>query len=133
DFPGPGHGTVEVVVQPGDSGRAIGRTLAEAGVVATADAFERAVRANPEAARIQPGTYALRLEMSASQAVAALLNPEFRVQLQVTIPEGQRAEQVLERISSVTTIPLEELEAAAEDPEAIGLPAVADGNIEGWL
>lgn len=133
DYPGPGHGTVEIVVEPGDSGRAIARTLADAGVVATADAFVRAARANPAAAGIQPGTYALRLEMSAEQAVSALLNPEYRVQLQVTIPEGHRAEQVLERISSVTGIPLAELEAAAEDPEAIGLPEVADGDLEGWL
>jgi UPF0755 protein len=33
----------------------------------------------------------------------------------------------------VTPIPLEELQAALEAPDTIGLPAVAGGNAEGWL
>lgn len=133
DHPGPGHGATQVVVNPGDTGAAIGQTLADAGVVATVGAFTGAYTANPDAPSIQPGTYDLQLEMKASDAVAALLNPARRVSYRVTVPEGLTAAQTYERISAVTTIPVEALAAAAADPAAIGLPAEAGGNIEGWL
>ena len=35
DYPGPGHGTVQVLVKPGDTGAAIASTLVDDGVVAT--------------------------------------------------------------------------------------------------
>ena len=133
DFPGPGHGSVQVVVSPGDTGAAIGETLETAGVVASATAFENAYIANPDAVSIQPGTYELLLEMRAGDAVNALLDRSRRVALGVTVPEGLTAAQTLERVSAETSVPLADLQAAAADPAAIGLPPEAGGNIEGWL
>lgn len=133
DFPGPGTGSVEVSIEPGASGGQMGEALAEAGVVASATAFSRAFAANPEAAGIQPGTYRLMLEMRAQDAVAALLESTNRVQTRVTIPEGLRADQILERLSSVTAVPVADFEAAMQDNAATGLPAEAEGNYEGWL
>ncbi|WP_242511189.1 endolytic transglycosylase MltG [Pengzhenrongella frigida] len=132
DYPGPGHGSVQVVVNPGDTGTAIGATLAEAGVVATQKAFSDAYRVNVDAPSIQPGSYDLLLEMSGADAVVALLDPARRVSYKVTVPEGLTADQIYERVSAITTIPVADLAAAAADP-AIGLPAEAGGNIEGWL
>src|SRR5690606_4158554 len=51
----------------------------------------------------------------------------------VTAREGLRVERVVERLASVTGRPLEEVEAAAADPAALGLPAEAGGLLEGWL
>lgn len=133
DFPGPGSGDVQVTVAAGDTGGAIGATLADAGVVATAGAFTSAYAANPAATGIQPGTYDLLLEMKASDAVNALLDPANRASSRVTIPEGYTANQIYQRLYEVTTIPVEDLEAAAADPAAIGLPAEAGGTVEGWL
>ena len=133
DYPGPGSGEVQVTVAAGDTGGAIGATLEEAGVVATAKAFTDAYAANPAAVGIQPGTYSLLLEMKASDAVVALLDPEARVSSRVTIPEGYTAQQIYQRLYEITTIPVEDLQAAAADPAAIGLPAEAGGNVEGWL
>jgi UPF0755 protein len=133
DFPGPGSGEVQVTVAPGDTGGAIGATLEEAGVVATAGAFTSAYAANPAATGIQPGTYDLLLEMKASDAVNALLDPANRASSRVTIPEGYTASQIYQRIYEITTIPVEELEAAAADTAGIGLPAEAGGTVEGWL
>lgn len=133
DFPGPGSGEVQVTVAQGDSGGAIGQTLVDAGVVATVNAFSSAYAANPAAVGIQPGTYALQLEMRASDAVNALLDQANRVSNRVTIPEGYTASQIYQRVYEVTGIPVEDLEAAAADPAAIGLPAEAGGNVEGWL
>lgn len=132
DHPGPGHGSVQVVVNAGDTGAAIGETLETAGVVASAAAFSTAYTANPDAASIQPGTYELLLEMKASDAVTALLDRSRRISARVTVPEGLTAGQTLERISAGTSIPVAELEAASADP-AVALPAESGGSIEGWL
>jgi UPF0755 protein len=51
----------------------------------------------------------------------------------VTLPEGLTAVQVLQRVADQTGIPLADLQAAAADPAALGLPAYADGMIEGFL
>ena len=133
DFPGPGSGSVEVVVEPGDTGAAIGRTLAEAGVVASVEAFTRAYAANPDAVAIQHGTYTMLLEMNAAEAVERLLDRANRVELRVTIPEGYTVEQILRVASARTQIPIEEFEAAAEDPRGLGVPKGNKKQLEGWL
>lgn len=133
DYPGPGSGEVQVTVAAGDTGGAIGQTLVDAGVVATVGAFTDAYAANPAATGIQPGTYQLLLEMKAGDAVNALLDPANRVSNRVTIPEGYTAAQIYERVYEITSIPVADLEAAAADPAAIGLPAEAGGKVEGWL
>lgn len=134
DYQGPGRpGAPTIVINAGDTGAAMGATLEQAGIVATADAFRKAFEANPDAAAIQPGTYQLLLEMRAEDAVRSLLDPKSRVSMKVTIPEGFTAEQILSRINEVTLVSVDELRAAAADPASIGLPAEAGGNIEGWL
>ncbi len=132
DYPGPGSGQVQVTVAAGDTGDAIGATLTEAGVVATAQAFSDAYTANPQATAIQPGTYALHQRMRAADAVNALLDQGNRVSSRVTIPEGYTVEQVYQRLYEVTTIPVEDYRAAAADPAALGVP-VATTSVEGWL
>lgn len=133
DFAGPGRGSVEVVVAKGSTGADIAKTLVDAGVVKTARAFTAAFTANPAAAGIQPGTYRLMLEMPATDAVTALLNAGNRVVTKVTIPEGLRLDQILQKLSSVTTISVDDFVAAMADQAATGLPAEAGGNYEGWL
>ncbi|MBU4214876.1 MAG: endolytic transglycosylase MltG [Actinobacteria bacterium] len=133
DYPGPGGPAVQVVVNSGDTGADMAKTLHDAGVVATTGAFTKAYKANPAAASIQPGTYNLLLQMKASDAVAALLSPTSKASLKVTIPEGLTAAQILQKVSEKTTVPLADLQAAAANPAAIGLPAQAGGKVEGWL
>lgn len=132
DFAGPGSGEVVIDIPSGANGQDIGIILKDAGVVKTVDAFSAAFRDNPNSASIQAGTYALMEEMKASDAVAALLDPANRAELTITVPEGFIATQVYERIANVMEIPLEEVTGAAADTEAIGLPAEAGGNPEGW-
>ncbi|MCG2800109.1 MAG: endolytic transglycosylase MltG [Cellulomonas sp.] len=133
DYPGPGGPAVQVVVNSGDTGADMAKTLYDAGVVATTSAFTKAYKANPDAPSIQPGTYNLLLQMKASDAVAALLDPTSKASLKVTIPEGLTAAAILQKVSEKTTIPLADLQAAAADPTAIGLPDQAGGKVEGWL
>lgn len=134
DYPGPGaYPPVTVQINPGDTGAAMAVTLKDAGVVATEKAFRDAFAANPDASKIQPGTYSLLKQQRAADAVTALLNPANRVSMKVTIPEGYTVKQIVQRVNEVTLIPVDALNAALKDPAAIGLPAEAGGNPEGWL
>lgn len=130
DYPGPGTGSVEVVITPGESGGEMAASLVEADVVASERAFLSAANIEPEFTSIQPGTYTLLREMRAFDAVQALLDPANRSSDAVVLPEGLRVDQVLDGLADGTGIPRTELEAAlAEAP----LPAAAQGNPEGFL
>jgi UPF0755 protein len=133
DYPGPGSGSVEVVVNPGDTGRTIGATLEAAGVVKSAKAFSDAAAGNPAASGIQPGTYTLPKEMKAADAVAFLTDTTHRSVPRVTIREGLWKTEVFAELAKQTGLPLADYEAAAKDAAALGLPAGAQGNIEGYL
>lgn len=133
DYPGPGTGQVEVTIDIGATGTSIGETLVEAGVVKSTEAFNRAFAANKAAPSIRPGTYRLKKEMSASDAIAALLDEKNRSENTVTVTPGQTTWQIVERITSVTSFTADEVNAALKDTTAIGLPEEAGGNVEGWL
>lgn len=132
DFTGTGTGVVQVQVAPGDTGRAIGRTLESAGVVKTAGAFVDVASADPRAASIQPGTYQLRSEMAASNALALLLDPASRQSLRVTVPEGLTKAETFAAAAEGTGLPADQLALAAADP-TVGLPPEAAGDPEGYL
>lgn len=135
DFEGPGAGSVTVVVEPGDTGLEIGGTLAEAGVVMTADAFADALADNP-GDEIQPGHYTLRKGMASTQALSLLRSGE-RDELRVTVREGLWKSEVFAQLSKDTGVPLAEYtkaeEAIRKDPSLVGLPVSAKGAIEGYL
>jgi UPF0755 protein len=133
DYPGPGSGEVNFEVKQGDSIAEMGRGLKAAGVVASVDAFIEAAGANPEAGKIQAGFYPLMKEMKASDVVAILVDPDKIVTTDVTIPEGLRVKDVVELLVEKTGFPKADFDKALEDPKALGLPAYADGNPEGYL
>ncbi len=133
DYTGEGSGAVSVVVHKGDAGRTIGATLEKAGVVKAAKAFTSAAADNPNAGSIQPGTYALRARMSASSALAMLLDPANRTVPRVTVREGMWTSEVIKLLSGATGRPLSDYTAALKDPAALGLPVGAKGNAEGYL
>ena len=133
DYPGPGTGEVQIVVNDGDTGSAIGATLEKADVVKSAGAYLDAAAGDSRAAAIQPGTYTMRKQMSAAGALAILLDPKNRSVPRVTVREGLWKSEVFAALSKGTGVPVAEYAAAAKDAKAIGLPAVAKGNVEGYL
>ena len=133
DYPGPGSGSVSFVINPGDTGGGIGQRLQAADIVLTSGAFVEAFTADPKAAGIQPGSYTLKKQMKASDALAALLDPANRSVPRVTIREGMWVSEVFAALSKGTGTPLADYTAAAKDPTALGLPAEAKGNLEGYL
>ena len=132
DYEGTGTGDTIIVITPGEIGEDVAASLAEADVVKTSEAFYKLLLAQDPAVEFQPGSYRLKLQMSSQAALDALQDPANRMQLTAMIPEGKTVAQTLELVSAGGDIPLEELQAAAEDPAAFGLPAGVD-SLEGWL
>ena len=134
DFPGPGRGAVVVEVPPGVTAGAIGVILAERGVVKSARAFTEAAIADERSTRIQPGFYKLLLEMRAVDALELFFDPKARIRGRFTIPEGTTVSRTLDIIAkSVDDMPIAGLQAALRNPAALGLPAYANGRVEGFL
>jgi len=142
DYAGPGTGSVTVEITPGQTATDMANMLYEADVVASAQAFVDAANADPLSVNIQPGFYELRLQMKASDVVTALLDLENRIVDRVTIPEGLSMFRAFELLSESLGIPVEDFQAAAEDPEALGVPDFwftrdddrnASGSVEGFL
>ena len=133
DYKGEGEGEVTVTIPEGASGVDIGDILQSKGVVASGKAFTNAVKNNPKGNTIQPGTYKLKNKMSANAALQALLDPESKGDHTLTIPAGVSKQIVKDRLKKVGNFTDEQIEAAYADSAAIGLPAEAGGNVEGWL
>ncbi|GLW34860.1 endolytic transglycosylase MltG [Actinoplanes regularis] len=143
DFSGPGTGEAVIEVKAGNTATDIANTLYKAGVVKSAAAFVNAAEDNPKSSGIQVGSYLLRKEMKASDALAMLLDLKNKNVNKVTIPEGIISLQIFDRLSKATGIPVAEFKKAAKDPQKLGVPALwftrTDGkkvdktNIEGFL
>jgi peptidoglycan lytic transglycosylase G len=122
NYSGPGTGQVTVQIAPNASLTEMGNTLVESDVVKSTKAFVNAAEDNPQGKNIQSGTYTLRKQMSAEDAVALMLDPKSRVVNGITIPEGKTSFQVYALLSKATKIPVDDFKAAAKDPEALGVP-----------
>jgi len=133
DYPGPGSGSVTIVVRKGDSLTEMGTTLSDAGVVKSAGAFVTAAAANQGSSTIGPGTYTLKRLMSGDGAVALMLDPVSRASSRVVLPEGLRLIQTLETAANASKIPVTEFEAVLQDPAQLNLPLWARDQPEGFM
>lgn len=133
DYKGTGETPVSVTVYEGALGTDIAETLVQNDVVKSVDAFIRAFNANKASASIRPGTYSLKTKMSASEAIAALLDPANRTENTVTVNPGQTVQQVIAKMKEVTEFDSAAIDAALANTAELGLPAAAGGKLEGWL
>ncbi len=133
DYEGPGTGEVLFQVKEGASSTDIARELKAAKVVKSVDAFNDAAKKDQESRNIQVGYYPLKKQMKASQALDVLVDPANLAQSLVVVPEGARVRDIVKTIVSKTDITKGAVTAALANPQAIGLPAAAAGNPEGYL
>ncbi|WP_322938602.1 endolytic transglycosylase MltG [Nocardioides bizhenqiangii] len=134
DYEGPGSGEVVFVVKQGQSVPSMGDELEDLGVVASSEAFVDAAEDRDEESRgIQAGTYLLKEQMKASDVVAILVDPDNMAQATVTVPEGLRAVDVIDRLAEGTDFSKKQFERALGNTKALGLPDYAEGNPEGYL
>ncbi len=130
DYPGPGHGQVLVQVKSGDTVSQIGRDLKAQGVVASVQAF---MDASHGKTGIQVGYYQLKKKMAAQDAFDLMIDPKNILTTSVTVPEGLRATDIVNLLAAKTKFSTAQFQAALKDTAALGLPAYANGNPEGYL
>ena len=131
DYPGPGSGEVIISVEEGWTATDIGAELADKDVVASQKAFVKAAKAEPLSSSIQVGSYKMKLQMTADDALSILIDPNNRLRNNITFREGLRNSQVASLISASTGISTDDVSSAMESGE-IGLPSYASGS-EGYL
>jgi len=142
DYDGAGAGTVQVQIKDNSTLTEMGNVLVDADVVKSTKAFTDAAEENPRGKNIQSGTFNLRRQMSGAEAVTLMLDPNSRVSNGVTIPEGKTANQVYAILAEASGLPVKDFQAAAKDPETLGVPDFwfnrtdgqkVDRSIEGFL
>ena len=130
DFEGPGEGEVVVRIDSGDDGVVVTQKLLDAGVIRDFDSFYRHLIENN--AVFYPGSFMMKLQMSNQAALDVLSSASNAMTYKVTIPEGYRAVQIFEELSTITGIPAGEFRSVAEDLASFGIPSEAK-TIEGYL
>ncbi len=132
DYVGAGAGSVSIEIKPGSSGGQMGNTLRDADVVKSVAAFVNAFNNNSKAGSIQPGSYTLHHQMSAAAAVQQLVDSNGGNAL--VIPEGKKATDIYTLIDNKLKLQKGATAAAAVAQVGnLGLPAYANGNLEGFL
>ncbi|WP_380284158.1 endolytic transglycosylase MltG [Kitasatospora purpeofusca] len=132
DYAGPGTGSVNVEIKPGAAGTQMGLALKNAGVVKSVDAFKAACDKNVKCSTIQPGAYSMPKEMSAEGAVQFLVEANGGEKL--IIQEGLTSTATYVKIDEKLKLPKgTTANVAKEQVNSLGLPAYANGNIEGFL
>jgi UPF0755 protein len=126
DYTGEGNGNqVIITVEDGWTVSDIAGHLEAEGVVASAKAFLNASEDDGNSGTsIQVGTYAMQEEMSAASALAFMTDPANLTLNHVVVPEGKRSFEVYEILSEYTGVPIADFEAAAQDPEALGIDPI---------
>jgi UPF0755 protein len=123
-----------IEVKSGQTASDVAKTLKAKDVVKSTQAFVEAAFADPDASKLQPGFYQLQHKMTAADALSGVLDPSARIQARVTLPEGLRLDETLQRLAKFTKIPLKDYEHALKKNGAeLGLPDYAKDNPEGFL
>lgn len=132
DYPGPGAGSVQVVVPEGSSARSVATELRTEDVVASEQAFLDALSAANGTGSLQPGSFEMRKQMKASDAVTVLLSNDAAKVHYAAVAQNLRLGETLDILAKSTGIAKGDFEKLANDPKAFGLPAKAK-NLEGYL
>ncbi|MBS6345977.1 endolytic transglycosylase MltG [Alloscardovia omnicolens] len=132
DYPGPGEGNVLFVINEGDDTSVIAKNLVNAGVVRSAGAFLKAVELADASKKLQVGSFELKKKMSAAQVVAIITDPS-QISGALVIKPGERNTDIIKAAVQITDFSQEDFDAVLNDANAGILPAVAQGNYEGWF
>jgi UPF0755 protein len=134
DYPGPGKAKVTVDVPAGSSLDVIGGILVDKDVVKSSKAWDQAVRSEDRAQEVQAGSYIMKTQMTAIDALRLLINPgSSRIRSKFTVPEGLRLSAQVDVLAKGTKIKKENFQAALKRPQNLGLPKYAKNRPEGFL
>lgn len=133
DYEAQAGDTVEFEVFQGDGFSSVQQRLVNEEIVASSEAFQEAMANLGEEPILHPGTFEMREEMPAEDAVSALF-AEADQQGYIALADGWRIDQILEAIASAPgiDIELETLQELNENPQQFGLPEEAE-DLEGFI
>jgi UPF0755 protein len=131
---------VEFIVEPGDSASVIATRLGMANLIRQPLLFTLLVRMQGLDSELQAGRYLLRANMTMSEIIAALQNSRVE-EVQVTIIEGSRLEEIAEQIAAAGLVNVTEQaflrtarNGAAFQPQHFYLNSLPPGaSLEGYL
>jgi len=123
--------TIEFQVVEGDGFESVANRLAEQDIIASSDAFWDALDELDNEPTPQAGSYEVREQMPAEDAVGALFDdsPASRY---VALNPGIQIDDALATIAEETHLELQELEELNANPQQFGLPEEAE-SLEGYL
>lgn len=130
DYAGPGSGTVQIKVTEGESGTEIVAALVANDVVKSERFAMR--MATEQNIVFYPGTYELKHQMRAIDALAILGKSGNAISNRVTIKEGLRIGNVFKALNAGTGIPVSDFEAAAQKLSDFQVGTGAP-SLEGYL
>lgn len=91
---------IEIIVEPGETTSAVATKLSAEGIIRQPMLFSYLVRSQGLDGKLQAGRYLLRPNMSMAEIISALQNSRVE-EIQVTIVEGSRLEQIAEQIGAL--------------------------------
>jgi UPF0755 protein len=133
DYVGSGTGEISVIVARGDSLTKIGNSLVSAGVIKATEPFLSAAALDSRSSAIGPGRYSLREEMSASEALALMLDPASRSDSRLVLPEGLRLNQTIDLAAKATGIPARQFQQVVDNAEDLALPSWSEARPQGFM
>ena len=129
---------VEVTVLEGEGPKSVAKTLVDAGLIESADAFTDRMAALGADAHLQPGVYTLKGGMTVDQIIVELQVPIAANTF--TIPEGSTLAQIADIVSEATNgrISSEEFVKAASNASVYAndyefLTDAGNNSLEGYL
>ena len=132
DYSGPGYGSVDFTINPGEGTGQIAQGLVKAGIVASVNGFENAVESGNDSQALQPGTFALKYKMSSSEVISIITDPSKAMGMLV-FTSAMRASDMIPTLLKYTSWTKPQIEAALNGGGKGILPASAQGSFEGWL
>lgn len=124
------NGEAFVTVASGDTGAPISRSLFEAGVTKTPEAFYDYLIDTGQNPPFVPGVFKMQKQMTSEAALAALLDPASKIENGAQLREGLTVAQSLPLLAEGIGLPIEDLQAAVATPADYGVTA---DTLEGWL
>ncbi|MBO6003570.1 MAG: endolytic transglycosylase MltG [Aeriscardovia sp.] len=132
DYSGPGYGSVDFTINPGEGTSQIAQGLVKAGIVASVNGFVNAVESGNDSQSLQPGTFALKYHMSSSDVLSVITDPSKAMGMLV-FTSAMRATDMIPTLLKYTSWTKSEIESALNGGGKGILPASAGGSFEGWL
>ena len=127
---GQAHGEATLTIAEGDVPATISKSLYEAGVTKTSGAFYDMLIKTQQNPTFYPGVYRLQQKMSAEAALAALKNPDNKLENSALVREGLTIDKILPLLADGLSLPLADFQAAVAKPSDYGVSA---DTLEGWL